>query len=578
MIRSWWQKITAWVIRYWKKLVFLGGGGLVLLFVVVQLAYPTDHLLPFASVEGVNVSAWTKNNAVQHLNGLYKAKTIPIYFGDSKQAYRTPNVSELGITAHNKKRIETASYPWYLRLVPSSLLWAHRIVKIADHPDYARNDNVLSAYIKKELGESCSVTPKDAGLKVDNDKLVVVPSAPGGTCEAKEVVKALQQVQPVLGAVKVTIAMKKIMPAVGDETALKLADAITKRIDSGVSLKVGEAQQLIPASTVLGWLDFTVKDKALVVDVNSERAKASYLDKNVAPKVAAAPGVTIVTTHDFTETARQPGPDGRALDNLATLENLRLYLISKTDTVTAVTKSIPATLKYTRSFSPTDVGLSALMKTYAESHPGVYGVSLVELSGARRNASYQSDRSFTTASTFKLFVAYSTLKRVEEGVWKWSDQIQGGRDLAKCFDDMIVKSDNPCADTLLQKIGFKPITDEAKALGLTGTSFLGKDGIKTTPRDLSLFLSQLQSGQMLSQQLSRDRLLEAMKRNQYRQGIPAGTGNAVANKVGFLDGLFHDAAIVYGPSGPYVLVIMTEGSNWATIADLTRQIEALRAS
>jgi len=71
-------------------------------------------------------------------------------------------------------------------------------------------------------------------------------------------------------------------------------------------------------------------------------------------------------------------------------------------------------------------------------------------------------------------------------------------------------------------------------------------------------------------------LIDAMKRNVYRQGIPKGVSSVVADKVGFMDALLHDAAIVYGPTGPYTLVIMTNGSSWANIAELTRQIEALR--
>jgi hypothetical protein len=79
------------------------------------------------------------------------------------------------------------------------------------------------------------------------------------------------------------------------------------------------------------------------------------------------------------------------------------------------------------------------------------------------------------------------------------------------------------------------------------------------------------------QPASRDRFLGALKRNIYRQGIPAGASVQVADKVGFLNGLFHDAAIVYSPSGTYVLTIMTDGSSWANIAELTKQIEALRS-
>ena len=219
------------------------------------------------------------------------------------------------------------------------------------------------------------------------------------------------------------------------------------------------------------------------------------------------------------------------------------------------------------------------MQQYAADHPGVFGVSMVELSGQNRRANYNETKVFTTASTYKLFVAYSTLKRVESGTWNWTDaNIAGGRNLSTCFDDMIVKSDNACAEALLTKIGFSTITSEAREIGCTSTTFLNKDGIKTTPADLSLFLAQLRMGQILTQQTSRDRLLDAMARNVYRKGIPAGlSGITVADKVGFMDGLLHDASIVYSPTGNYVLVIMTDGSSWSAIADLAAKIQALRA-
>ena len=200
---------------------------------------------------------------------------------------------------------------------------------------------------------------------------------------------------------------------------------------------------------------------------------------------------------------------------------------------------------------------------------------MVELSGKNRRATFNDSQRFRTASTYKLYVAYSTLKRVEAGTWKWSDQIQGGRNLEKCFDDMIVRSDNPCGEALLNKVGFRPLTDEMKALGLTNTSFVGTIP-ETSAGDLTTFMGSLESGQILGSD-SRSRLLGALKRNIYRQGIPAGANGQVANKVGFLDGLLHDAAIIYGPTGPIVLSIMSDGSSWATLADLTKQIETLRA-
>ena len=68
-----------------------------------------------------------------------------------------------------------------------------------------------------------------------------------------------------------------------------------------------------------------------------------------------------------------------------------------------------------------------------------------------------------------------------------------------------------------------------------------------------------------------------MKENVYVSGIPTGVpGATVADKVGFMDGLLHDAAIIYSTKGDYVLIIMTNGSSWGNIAALAKEIEAAR--
>ena len=183
------------------------------------------------------------------------------------------------------------------------------------------------------------------------------------------------------------------------------------------------------------------------------------------------------------------------------------------------------------------------------------------------------------AGTYKLFVAYGTLKRVDAGQFNWSDIISGGQNLATCFDKMIVNSDNPCAEALLYKIGQKALTQDIQNdLGLKNSTFL-KDNIYSTAEDEAAFLADLARGQLGSlTQDSQNRLISAMKRNVYRKGVPAGASGPVADKVGFLWGLLHDASIVYSPSGTYVLVILTDGAgDWGQLAELTRQIEAWRA-
>lgn len=574
--KRWLVGAKRWLVLHWKRALFFVGGGLLALMTLVQFFYPAGNLLPFTSIEGVKLSGWSKTDAITTLDARYAQTSLPIYFGDSTDAYASPKPTEIGVGISNKQRVNQTNYPWYLRIVPSSLLWGHWVVRADNTPSYTHNTAVLAAYIKNTLGESCRVPAKNASLKVVGGKLALVKSVNGGTCSQADVAKTLGAVKFNLsGKMSVTISVETVLPDVNNASAQALADKIEKGINQGINVTAGGGTVLIPKAQLISWLDFSVVEGKLDYTFNVNRA-STYLDTALAAKVAVAAGVTNVSTHDFVETSRQTGASGQALDKSATLVSLKSYVAGETKAVQAVVAVVAPQVTYTRTYSPSDVGLSALMKFYAEAHPGTYGVTLTELSGQHRRASYNGGQSFTSASVYKLFVAYSSLKRVEDGSWKWSDQIQGGRDLTTCFDDMIVKSDNACGEALLTKIGFTNITNEAHAIGCINTSFLGNDGIKTTSDDLALLLAMLQTGQILNQQTSRDHLIDAMKRNVYRQGIPKGVSSVVADKVGFMDGLLHDAAIVYDPTGPYVLTIMTNGSSWANIAELTSQIEALR--
>jgi len=196
-------------------------------------------------------------------------------------------------------------------------------------------------------------------------------------------------------------------------------------------------------------------------------------------------------------------------------------------------------------------------------------VSVIELGNKGRWANADGDKQYVAASTYKLFVAYAVIKKIEAGQMSWTDVISNGRSAEACFEAMIVVSDNPCAKAFGDKIGWLNVQNMMHDLGLTNTQLSG--GLFTTTNDLAKYLQQLQNGSLLSAS-GTDRLISAMKRQVYRSGIPAGTGLTVADKVGFIDSYLHDAAIVYGPKGPYILTIMTSGSSWSAISSVSGQI------
>lgn len=567
--------IKNWFRRHHRAiLVFFG--VTIGLIIIAQCVYPSDRLLPYASIDSVAVGGWRKQDVTAKLDAQAANQPIEIIFGDNIQASFTPKPTDIGVVVGNQSRIESLSYPWYMRLVPGSWFWYGRMYQ-PTALTYERNDDTLKSYVDKTLGSSCDVKPVNAGLETGDGTIRVVPSKTGGTCDLADVFASLHDVKPsVTASSSVHIALDEIAPAVDDSKASALADVINDKLASGkITVTAGLKAVEIDSKKVASWLAFTTKDNDIITSLSTKKAAQFFNDK-LAPAVSVSPGTTYVNTVDFQVVSQKTGSDGRSLDSSKTATAIVRYLVGTSDKAKAVTKIVSPRLVYARKYSKTDTGMSALFANYAKDHPGTYGVQLIELSGQRRRASYNANRQFVTASTYKLFVAYSTLRRIESGAWKWTDQVTAGKDMAKCFDDMIVQSDNACAEALEHKVGNVSLTNEAHAIGCTNTTFLDQN-IHSTPADEALLLASLQSGQILNKQSSRDRLISAMKRNVYRQGIPAGSSGTVADKVGFLWNLLHDAAIVYSPKGTYVLVIMTDGSSWGHIADLTRQLEKLRA-
>lgn len=545
------------------------------IFLVVQLLYPGGRMLPWQKIDGRYAGWQRKAELTDRLDNEYAQRQLKLYFGDAKKPQYSPKLSEFGLRVENTDRINTIRYPWYLRLVPTSILWAHRVVNVGE-PRYARDDTMLEKYLARKLGGSCQVAPVNATAEMKDGKVAVASEEKGGTCKEGDVKRTLQQVKPLLSQETTGRVVMDTLPAkLTKQEVRPIVDTINTQLAKSLDVTYDDKSEPIDAGEVAKWLTFSTEGD--VFDVRLDSAKADgYLQGKFAKSFERAAGVSKVSTHDFVEVSRVNGHVGRKFDTGQTLEHLKEYLLAKTDTIAAGEQAMQPTVQYTRSYSNTDAGLSALMKNYAESHPGTYGVSLIELDGKRRRAAFNDSQKFTTASTYKLYVAFSALRRIESGEYKWSDQTTGGRDLAKCFDDMIVKSDNACAEALVARIGYAPITKDAQTIVSPNTTFLDRESYKTTAGDLSTFMGSLATGQVPLTPDSQARFIDALKRNVHRQGIPAGASGAVADKVGFLEGLLHDAAIVYSPSGTYALSIMTDKSSWANIAQLTREIDALR--
>jgi beta-lactamase class A len=371
-----------------------------------------------------------------------------------------------------------------------------------------------------------------------------------------------------------TVQLTTVKPAVSTDGAGQLFAQAKSLTNRQITIQLVDKSYTPTSSQIASWLTFD-KDpitKKPTIGFASE-ALTVYLT-TLQKDIYIAPTATLIELSDGVETGRQRGKSGRGIDMPHDVQLLQSQLQQGDGIVQLTTTSLPSPITYNHEYSKTQAGLQALLNDLAATK-GDYAISLQQLGATGWSASVNGDKAYAPASTYKLFVAYAILKQIENDQRHWGDDATAGQTVSQCFDNMIINSDNTCAEWFGGQIGWKTITDMIHAAGLSGATSLNTPrGFVATADDEVLFLTKLQTGQLLNPD-STGRLLGVMRRQVYRAGIPAGAGVPVADKVGFLDGLLHDAAIVYAPSGTYVLVIMTNGSSWGEIADTARQISTL---
>ena len=136
---------------------------------------------------------------------------------------------------------------------------------------------------------------------------------------------------------------------------------------------------------------------------------------------------------------------------------------------------------------------------------------------------------------------------------------------------MIISSSNLATNLLIEKVGARRITCFMQALGTDDlVIWRGLEDKKAyalglnnsaTARSLMQVLVRLAKRSVVSPAAS-DEMIAILQQQYFNEGIPAQlpAGVRVAHKTGWIDKVYHDAAIVYPPQHtPYVAVILTSG-------------------
>lgn len=579
-----------WFKRHWKLLALILAGILVLGLTIYQIVYPSSRLIPGTKVDGLDIGGLKYSEATKKLDDAYGTIPLDIFFGKNTAAFQSPKMSEVGIGVDNEARLSAISYPFYLRIIPGSIWWASGLSKPGDIT-YTYDKTKIIEYTLSKVGSDCSIPPQNASLKLVDSKLQLVPSATGGVCDINNFQDVLNEVKPDPYKQNVVrIAIDETPAPISDDMARDLAAKLNGRLASPMPITVDSSTDTIPGRVVLSWLDFKAdvpeqtidnsgnQQASLKFSVNQKRME-DYLNQDIAKQLIKKPGVSKVSTKDFTETSRVNGTNGRGLDVTKIAQSVEDYINNKIQKAVGATIVIGPTTVYTRSYSPTSVGFSALLAQFAQDNPGTYSLAFQELSGVEhpRSAQYRGDAKMPTGGIHSLYLGYTEVMQEYAGKARPVDIISGDSNVTECFKYMFQRFDEGCRKGFYDYFGYAQLTSRAAELDLKNTSFAGENSV-TSANDIQKLMVGLYKNKIARLE-GGQRILSALRAVREKDGIPKGSGSTqIAHVTGETDTVFNDSAIVYSTNyGAYALTVLSDGASWDKVSELAKKVITLKS-
>lgn len=198
-----------------------------------------------------------------------------------------------------------------------------------------------------------------------------------------------------------------------------------------------------------------------------------------------------------------------------------------------------------------------------------------------------NDRPMKSASVMKLFILGTMYKAFEDG------EMERTEELISLMKDMIIYSSNEASNELLYRLGdsdygrgiarvnafiqeyeFSDMTVEYNGFDNPATNMGSGHYNQVSAQDCGRLLEAIYHRQWVSRSVSNE--IEQMMLNQNtRYKIPAGLPEGVlcGNKTGEMDYTENDAAVIYGDSCDYILVVLS--SDWNSKDEAIFRIQSI---
>lgn len=544
-------------------------GGVFAVFIVLNVAsyFIFQRVtMPMTKLYGNNVSFMSYGALENDINERLATEKLKITY--SEKSITVP-YSDLGITFDSDKTFAFSNDRsiWNLPLVQLILNGTAQI-----QPSYSIDQSRLEASLSNLVSDT-NIPAKDAVLVFPDSKdgeFTITQSSVGQVMNAKV---AAEQFMEELQTLDYTSTSVEIEPKI-------VAPAAT----------VADLEDEIETAREV------IETPLIITDANGKEAVKLHPERFMHMMTSAKGDISVdpilleqyveeeLSTYFYTETVARrvnsgivsdAGKSGLGLDTAHAMEMISTALPDpEVRKVSLKTRMIEAPSVIDGVYPKTGEGLATLLRDFDNSKYGEYNLIVRSMKDGGIGASQDATPVIIPASTYKAFIAYAALKSIERGEMTL-DTVTPHGTVRDCMYEMIHVSTDHCAISIQDHMGWAKVDKIIRDAGFVDTKINNQDFNSekyTTAIDEYRLISGLYRGTLLNKEHT-NHLLDLMKNQIYREGIPAGSApSIVADKIGFYALREHDVGIVYAPQGDYVIIAMSYKGSFGEISQLARQV------
>lgn len=527
----------------------------------LQLAYPRNRTLPLARLDSFGNIGFADKQKILSTFSNFDQRIVTVHT-HSKNI--TTGYKDLGVTIDSIKTAEIMTdYPLYKRLIPLS------IFSIRSYgTERSINESQLKIFVD-DVVALASKKPIDAVVTINSGKFKISPSEEGQEYQLSSLKSAVLK-SDLKSNSQIIFTPTVLYPNISSIDIASDVSKIQQRINNSLTINADGETLLIEPSVLSSWIEIVHNPEHKTVHIGFNKTKVAEHLKSFAESIDYAPIASVTTMLNNSNVGRNEGKVGKTLqfDNLVDLVAGTTSPATSSVEANVATVSPPEVID--RKYSKDSTGVQSLLDYWVSQNKGQYSIDFRTTNG-RIEANINPNRVFSAVGVYRIYIASQIYSKISSKSISPGSDSGNGISFNECISRMIIESDESCTNSLGNIIGWGASDQFLINQGFESTT-IAQGASLTTANDATDWATKLLSGNitMFSQA---NELSSLMSRQIYRQGIPAGSiGIRVANKSGTFGRMTNDVAIVYHPGGTYVLSVFSEGSNFAKIADLAREI------